>query len=86
MTETKSGMKWVVGGGLFALCGLAIILWPERGWTPHPMPFPPSAAARPVAAYAVFGYPFLALGVIGMIIGGVRLALDAVGKRNRVQR
>lgn len=59
-SRTRPGMSWIVTGGALALVGLVIILWPEPGFTPHPLPFPPSASTRPIAGYAVFGYPLLA--------------------------
>lgn len=71
-TYTRPGASWIVTGGVLALVGLAIILWPERGLTPHPLPFPPSTSTRPIAAYAVLGYPFLALGLLLALAGGMR--------------
>ena len=81
--RTRPGMSWVVTGGVLALVGLAIILWPEPGFTPHPLPFPPSASTRPIASYAVFGYPLLALGLITSLAGVLRAAVAARAQRRR---
>jgi len=64
--------SWIATGGMLALVGLAIILWPERGLTPHPLPFPPSDATRPIADWAVFGYPLLAVGTLIALAGALR--------------
>ena len=31
--RARPGMSWIVTGGVLALVGLAIILWPELGFT-----------------------------------------------------
>lgn len=74
--KTRQESRWIVVGGLLALVGLAIIMWPERGPTPHPLPWPPSTSTRPIAGYAVVGYPFLALGLLITLIGGLRAAVS----------
>lgn len=81
--RTRHGRSWIVTGGVFALVGLAIILWPEPGFTPHPLPFPPSASTRPIAGYAVFGYPLLTLGLLVALAGALRAAVAAVSSRRR---
>ena len=81
--RTRPGMSWVVTGGVLALVGLAIILWPEPGFTPHPLPVPPSASTRPIAGYAVFGYPLLALGLIIAVAGALRAAVAAARSHRR---
>lgn len=81
--RTRHGRSWIVTGGVFALVGLAIILWPEPGFTPHPLPFPPSASTRPIAGYAVFGYPLLTLGLLVALAGALRAAVTAVSSRRR---
>lgn len=79
-TKTRPESSWIVAGGLLALVGLAIIVWPERDLAPHPLPWPPSWSTRPIAGYAVFGYPFLALGLLialaGALRAGIRAGLD----------
>ena len=77
-TQTRPGRSWIVTGGVLALVGLAIILWPEPGFTPHPLPFPPSASTRPIAGYAVFGYPLLTLGLLVALAGAHRHRDDLV--------
>lgn len=40
---------------------------------PKPLPYPPSdaiAAGRPIASWAVLGYPLLAVGALGALLGG----------------
>ena len=69
--------SWIVTGGVLALIGLAIILWPERGLVPHPLPFPPSTSTRPIAGYAVFGYPLLAVGGLIALAGALRAGMRA---------
>lgn len=81
--RTRPGRSWIVTGGVLALVGLAIILWPEPGFTPHPLPFPPSASTRPIAGYAVFGYPLLALGSIITLAGALRAAVAAAQSHRR---
>lgn len=81
--RTRPGMSWIVTGGVLALVGLAIILWPEPGFTPHPLPFPPSASTRPIAGYAVFGYPLLTLGLITGLAGALRAAVAAARSTRR---
>ena len=81
--RTRHGRSWIVTGGVFALVGLAIILWPEPGFTPHPLPFPPSASTRPIAGYAVFGYPLLTLGLITGLAGALRAAVAAARSTRR---
>lgn len=75
--EEHPALRWLVGGGALALLGLAIIIWPEPGLVPHPMAFPPSESTRPLAGYAVFGYPLLAVGVLVTIAGAMRAAIHA---------
>ena len=70
-------LRWLVGGGALAVIGVVIILWPEPGLTPYPMPFPPSESTRPIAGYAVFGYPFLVVGGLIVFAGVLRAALYA---------
>lgn len=82
-SRTRPGRSWIVTGGVLALVGLAIILWPEPGFTPHPLPFPPSASTRPIAGYAVFGYPLLALGLIIAVAGALRAAVAAARSHRR---
>ena len=82
-TQTRPGRSWIVTGGVLALVGLAIILWPEPGFTPHPLPFPPSASTRPIAGYAVFGYPLLALGLLIALAGTLRAAVAAARSHHR---
>ena len=81
--RTRPGMSWVVTGGVLALVGLAIILWPEPGFTPHPLPFPPSASTRPIAGYAVFGYPLLTLGLLIALAGALRAVVATARSRRR---
>lgn len=80
---TRPGRSWIVTGGVLALVGLAIILWPEPGLTPHPLPFPPSASTRPIAGYAVFGYPLLTLGALIALAGALRAAVAAARSHRR---
>lgn len=82
-TQARHGRSWIVTGGVLALVGLAIILWPEPGFTPHPLPFPPSASTRPIAGYAVFGYPLLTLGAISALAGALRMAVAVSRSRRR---
>lgn len=82
-SRTRPGRSWIVTGGVLALVGLAIILWPEPGFTPHPLPFPPSASTRPIAGYAVFGYPLLTLGLITGLAGALRAAVAAARSHRR---
>ncbi len=82
-TQTRPGTSWIVTGGGLALVGLAIILWPEPGLTPHPLPFPPSSSTRPIAGYAVFGYPLLALGLIIALADVVRAVVAAARSPRR---
>lgn len=82
-SRTRPGRSWIVTGGVLALVGLAIILWPEHGFTPHPLPFPPSASTRPIAGYAVFGYPLLTLGLITGLAGALRAAVAAARSHRR---
>ncbi len=81
--RTRPGRSWIVTGGVLALVGLAIVLWPEPGFTPHPLPFPPSSSTRPIAGYAVFGYPLLALGLGTALAGALRVALSCARSRHR---
>lgn len=81
MNKPQPGFQLMMAGGLLALIGLAIILWPEPGLMPHPLPFPPSAATRPIAGYAVFGYPLLAVGALIAIAGAVQAAVHARSAR-----
>lgn len=74
----REAQSWVKVGATIALLGLFIILWPEPGLMPKPLPYPPSdaiAAGRPIASWAVLGYPLLAVGALGALLGGVRLAV-----------
>lgn len=83
--EEHPALRWLVGGGALILIGLAIIIWPEPGLTPHPMAFPPSESTRPLAGYAVFGYPLLAVGVLVTIAGVLRAAIHARSTRQKVR-
>jgi hypothetical protein len=81
-SQEQPALRWLVGGGAPALIGLVIIIWPEPGLTPHPMAFAPSESTRPLAPYAVIGYPFLALGVLLLFTGVLRAAIHArLGRR-----
>lgn len=75
----RPGRSWIAVGGALALVGMMIIIWPERGLVPHPLPFPPSAATRPIADWAVFGYPLVAVGALIAFMGAVRAALAGLG-------
>ena len=83
--EEHPALRWLVGGGALALIGLAIIIWPEPGLTPHPMAFPPSESTRPIAGYAVFGYPFLVVGVLLVLAGALRAAIYARSSRHKAR-
>lgn len=72
-------------GAVLALIGGVIILFPEAGWTPHPLPWPPSEATRPIAGWAIFGYPFLALGVLLLVGGALVYAVNAALERQSGQ-
>lgn len=73
---SRPGVDLIKSGGLLAALGAAIVLWPERGLRPHPLPFPPSEATGHPSAIAIFGYPLLALGVILLVAGALRVAIN----------
>lgn len=75
--QARPEARLILMGGLLALLGLAIILAPERGFTPHPLTFPPSASTRPIAGYAVLGYPLLMVGLLVALVGALRTGLRA---------
>lgn len=79
--EVRTGPALLVTGGVMVFLGLAIVLWPEKGWMPHPLTFPPSESARPIAGYAVMGYPLLGAGLLFTLAGGLRLILRAIVDR-----
>ena len=81
--DRRPGMSWIVTGGVLALVGLAIILWPEPGFTPHPLPFPPSSSTRPIAGYAVFGHPLLTLGLIIALAWALRAVVAGARSHRR---
>lgn len=62
--------RWVLIGVTIALVGLTIVLWPERGLTPRPLPFPPgdNPAHMP---FAVFGYPLLGAGIFVALLSAI---------------
>lgn len=62
-------------GAWLAFIGTAIILWPQKGLEPHPLPFPPSEATGPIAGYVVFGYPLLDVGCLFALYGALRYAV-----------
>lgn len=64
-------------GVVMAVTGLVIILWPEQGIQPHPLAWPPSESTRPIAGYAVFGYPLLGAGIVVCIAS----ALSTLSRR-----
>ncbi len=80
--RSRSGASWTAIGGSIALLGLTIILWPERGLMPHPLTFPPSESTRPIAGYAVFGYPLLCIGLCLVIGGMVRRAISTTRRKS----
>lgn len=88
MTRTGQehpAFRWLVGGGALVLVGLAIIIWPEPGLTPHPMAFPPSESTRPFGGYAVFGYPLLAVGLLIVFAGVLRAAIHGRSTRQKAR-
>lgn len=81
MKNKSAARELATIGAVAALVGLVIIVWPERGLIPHPMAFPPSTSTRPLAAYAVLGFPLAVVGALFVLAGAVARMMERMSGR-----